>query len=138
MCQCTHVENHANADKSRCTYISDVCQLSYPLNPLQKINFMRSLLTGYFSVSRKNKKSLFWRQPHPPPPLPSNLRPIPHKKARKNSIDPNDPNTLLHFNFPTTVPPKRYMQFQRPPNLLHPLSQMTLLRWLISYANPRL
>ena len=38
MCQCTHVENHANADKSRCTYISDVCQLSNPLNPLQKIN----------------------------------------------------------------------------------------------------
>ena len=32
MSQCTHVENHAYANKSRRMYIHDVCQLSNPVN----------------------------------------------------------------------------------------------------------
>ena len=45
MCEGTHVQNHAYANKSRCMYIRDVCKLSNPANgkPLAAIAYCKFL-----------------------------------------------------------------------------------------------
>ena len=98
MCQRTHAQNRANANKSRCMYIGDVFQLSNPENPpnpLQKIKkiskFCEKPPCWLFFCFKEN--CLFWRYPNPPPALkpPTNTNLLTSYSNLLLSIDPDVP-----------------------------------------------